>query len=260
MEVLLQTGIDTTIAHARRLGIESDLPSVPSIALGAANIPLQEMVLPYMCYANNGTLVRPYYLVSIKDRQGRIIYEADAPRREKVLSSNDAHMMSSMLSAVIREGTGKRLINNYNLDMAIAGKTGTTQNQADGWFIGYNPRIVVGIRVGANNSRVHFNSTSLGQGANMALPIFGLFMQHCLQSNTYSYWETLSFPVPPMETQKELEVPTFKENINILDRLTNQKLEKVKHKEVDTETDDQPKKKGFFRKIGDLFKKKENRK
>lgn len=260
VEVLLQTGINTTIAHARRLGIESNLPSVPSIALGAANIPLKEMVLPYMCYANNGTLVRPYYLVSIKDRQGRIIYEADAPQREKVLPSNDAHMMSSMLSAVIREGTGKRLINNYNLDMAIAGKTGTTQNQADGWFIGYNPRIVVGIRVGANNSRVHFNSTSLGQGANMALPIFGLFMQNCLQSNTYSYWENLSFPIPPMETQKELEVPTFKENINILDRLTNQKLEKVKHKEVDTEADDQPKKKGFFRKIGDLFKKKENRK
>ena len=85
-------------------------------------------------------------------------------------------------------------------------------------------------------------------------------MQNCLQINTYSYWENLSFPVPPMETQKELEVPTFKENINILDRLTNQKLEKVKHKEVDTEADDQPKKKGFFRKIGDLFKKKENRK
>lgn len=258
VEVLLQTGIDTTIAHAHRLGIQSDLPAVPSIALGAANIPLKEMVLPYMCYANNGVLTRPYYLVSIKDREGRIIYEADPPLQERILPSDEAHLMSSMLTAVIQEGTGKRLINNYGLNTAIAGKTGTTQNQADGWFIGYNPRIVVGIRVGANNSRIHFNSTSLGQGANMALPIFGLFMQECLQSSTYDYWANLSFPVPPVDAQKELEVPAFKENINILDRLTNQKLEKVKHKEADTETD-QPKKKGFFRKIGDLFKKKDKK-
>lgn len=259
VEVLLQTGLDTTIAHARRLGIQSNLPCVPSIALGAANIPLKEMVLPYMCYANNGVLARPYYLVSIKDREGRIIYEADPPLQERILSSNEARLMSSMLTTVIQEGTGKRLINNYGLNTAIAGKTGTTQNQADGWFIGYNPRIVVGIRVGANNSRIHFNSTSLGQGANMALPIFGLFMQECLQSSTYDYWANLSFPVPPADTQKELEVPSFKENINILDRLSNQKLEKVKHKEADTETD-QPKKKSFFRKIGDLFRKKDKNK
>ena len=259
VEVLLQTGIDTTIAHARRLGIQSDLPAVPSIALGAANIPLKEMVLPYLCYANNGVLTEPYYLVSIKDREGRIIYEAEPPRKERVLPSGEAHLMSSMLTAVIQEGTGKRLINNYGLNMAIAGKTGTTQNQADGWFIGYTPRIVVGIRVGANNSRIHFKSTSLGQGANMALPIFGLFMQDCLKSSTYSYWENLSFPVPPMSTQKELEVPTFKENINILDRLTNRKLEKVKHHEEVAPETEQPKKKGFFKKIGDLFKKKDKK-
>ena len=163
-----------------------------------------------------------------------------------------------MLSAVIQEGTGKRLPNNYGLDISLAGKTGTTQNQADGWFIGYNPRIVVGIRVGANNSRVHFNSTALGQGANMALPIFGLFMQECLQSNTYAYWSRLSFPVPPVEVEKELEVPTFKENINLWERLTNQKLEKVKKQDTEKDTES-PKKKGFFRKIGDLFKKKDKK-
>ena len=258
VEVLLQTGIDTTISHARRLGIKSDLPAVPSIALGAANIPLREMILPYLCYANNGVSTTPYYLTSIKDREGRIIYEADPLRRERVLPADQAHIMSSILSAVIQEGTGKRLINNYGLNVALAGKTGTTQNQADGWFIGYNPRIVVGVRVGANNSRVHFNSTALGQGANMALPIFGLFMQECLKSGTYGYWANLSFPVPPSYAQKELEVPTFKENINIFEKLTNQKLEKVKHETTDVQTDT-PKKKGFFRKIGDFFKKKDKK-
>lgn len=258
VEVLLQTGIEETIEHARRLGIQSDLPAVPSIALGAANIPLREMILPYLCYANNGITTSPYYLISIKDRDGRILYEAEPPHREQVIPAEQAHIMSSMLSAVIQEGTGKRLINNYGLNIALAGKTGTTQNQADGWFIGYNPRIVVGVRVGANNSRVHFNSTALGQGANMALPIFGLFMQECLQSNTYSHWANQAFPVPSAHVQKELEAPTFKENINLLEKLVNQKLEKVKKQEIKSSTD-APKKKGFFRKIGDLFKKKDKK-
>ena len=258
VQVLLQTGIDATIEHARRLGIQSELPAVPSIALGTANIPLREMILPYLCYANNGVSTTPYYLLSIKDRDGRILYEAEPTRRERVIPAEQAHIMSSMLSAVIQEGTGKRLINNYGLNIPLAGKTGTTQNQADGWFIGYNPRIVVGVRVGANNSRVHFNSTALGQGANMALPIFGLFIQECLQSNTYAYWSGLSFPVPPVDVQKDLEVPTFKENINLLERLTNQKLEKVKKQDTEKDTDS-PKKKGFFRKIGDLFKKKDKK-
>ena len=121
------------------------------------------MILPYLCYANNGVSTTPYYLLSIKDRDGRILYEAEPPRRERVIPAEQAHIMSSMLSAVIQEGTGKRLINNYGLNIPLAGKTGTTQNQADGWFIGYNPRIVVGVRVGANNSRVHFNSTALAK-------------------------------------------------------------------------------------------------
>lgn len=211
-----------------------------------------------MCYANNGITTSPYYLISIKDRDGRILYEAEPPHREQVIPAEQAHIMSSMLSAVIQEGTGKRLINNYGLNIALAGKTGTTQNQADGWFIGYNPRIVVGVRVGANNSRVHFNSTALGQGANMALPIFGLFMQECLQSNTYSHWANQAFPVPSAHVQKELEAPTFKENINLLEKLVNQKLEKVKKQEIKSSTD-APKKKGFFRKIGDLFKKKDKK-
>lgn len=134
MEVLLQTGIEETIEHARRLGIQSDLPAVPSIALGAANIPLREMILPYLCYANNGITTSPYYLISIKDRDGRILYEAEPPHREQVIPAEQAHIMSSMLSAVIQEGTGKRLINNYGLNIALAGKTGTT-SKSGRWLV-----------------------------------------------------------------------------------------------------------------------------
>lgn len=126
--------------------------------------------MPYYVTRTTGHESLPTNLQEIKDREGRLIYKAPEPEKEEVISAEEARLMSYMLSDVIREGTGRRLITNYGLSMAIAGKTGTTQNQADGWFIGYNPRIVVGIRVGANNAQIHFNSIALGQGANMALP------------------------------------------------------------------------------------------
>ena len=254
VEVLLQTGIAQTIRHAHRLGIESDLEAVPSIALGAANIPLIEMIRPYLCYANNGMSNRPYYLQSIKDRTGRILYEAPNPTPQRVISTREAHAMTSMLQTAIQEGTGKRLVTRHGLErVAIAGKTGTTQNQADGWFIGYIPELVVGIRVGANNAQIHFNSIALGQGANMALPIFGLFMQQCLNSTTYSHWEDAQFPLPVMEQNATSVLPSFKEEMNLLDKLSNRKVEKRKQTLADT----LPKtKKNFFQRIGNLFRKK----
>ena len=164
VEVLLQTGIDTVIDHARRLGITSELPPYPSLALGVADIPLQEMVRPFMTFANNGNLRPIYYLEEIKDRQGNLIFKAQPEIPRQVLPENEAHLMSNMLSAVIDEGTGQRLRSVYGLHNEMAGKTGTTQNQVDGWFIGYNPQIVVGIRVGANDVNIHFNTIRLGQG------------------------------------------------------------------------------------------------
>lgn len=252
VELLLQTGIETVIEHAHRLGITGNLPEVPSLALGVAEIPLTNMILPYMAYANNGVLHRPYYLDEIKDKERHILYKAPRPQGEQVIEANTANIMSSLLSAVITEGTGQRLKRDYRLTGALAGKTGTTQNQTDGWFIGYNPRIVVGVRVGANNPKIHFRTTTLGQGANTALPVFGLFMQKCLQSANYRSWANLSFPMPRISVQ-ETDAPMFKERMNILEKLTNDKLDKVKHK-PSTETKE---KKGFFRRIGDLFKKKD---
>lgn len=178
VEVLLQTGIENTLVHAHNLGIHSELPQYPSLALGVADIPLSEMIKPYMAFANNGKLTQPYYLAEIKDKDGKILYQAPQAEFQEVLPAEEAHIMSNILSAVIEEGTGRRLKSNYGLVNELAGKTGTTQNQADGWFIGYNPRIVVGVRVGANNMNIHFNSTSLGQGANTALPISGCLCRH----------------------------------------------------------------------------------
>lgn len=255
VEVLLQTGIEKTVSHARKLGIVSDLPQYPSLALGVADIPLSEMIRPYLCFAANGKLAETYYLAEIKDKTGRILYKAPEATLKEVLPADEAHLMSNILSAVIDEGTGRRLRTTYGLTNELAGKTGTTQNQADGWFIGYNPRIVVGIRVGANDMNVHFNSTRLGQGANTALPIFGLFMQECLKNPEYKYWNRLTFPLVPSSEEKELDIPVFKEKMNLWDRMGNQKLEKRRLTHAQ-DTFLKKEKKGLFRKIGNLFKKK----
>ena len=255
MEVLLQTGIDSVIAQARRLGITAELPPYPSLALGVADIPLKEMIRPFACFANGGKLVSQYYLNEIKDRQGNILYKAPEPEITKALSETEAGLMSNMLAAAINEGTGRRLRTNYGLKNEIAGKTGTTQNHVDGWFIGYNPRIVVGIRVGANNASIHFNDLRLGQGANMALPPFGEFMIRCLNSPTYSYWNTLAFPIVTTSLEKELEVPEFKDHLNLIDKITNKKTDSLKFP-VNGEEKAKKEKKGFFKR---LFGKKKDR-
>lgn len=252
VEVLLQTGIDTVISQAHRLGITSDLPPYPSLALGVADIPLREMLNPFLCFANNGKLTSTYYLQEIKDRNGKIIFRTEPAEGIQAIPSHEAHIMSNILTAVIEEGTGRKLRTTYGLQNEMAGKTGTTQNQVDGWFVGYHPHLVVGIRVGANDANIHFNTIRLGQGASMALPIFGRFMQSCLQSDTYKSWKNLSFPVITNIPDKELEMPEFKDHLNLIDKITNRKLEKVKRTEIHEEPATE-KKEGFFKR---LFKRK----
>lgn len=253
VDVLLQTGIDTVIQHARRLNIAADLPPYPSLALGVADIPLRQMVNPYICYANNGKLPETYYLSEIKDKAGNIIYQAGNRTVKEVMTAEEANIMTDMLTAVIESGTGHKLRTTYGLGVDMAGKTGTTQNQVDGWFIGYTPKIVVGIRVGAENNGVHFNSLSLGQGASMALPIFGLFMQECLQSPTYAPWNQLSFSLIIPASSKE--VTPFKENLNFIEKIMNRKMDKITPLFNRPAEDEPTKEKGFFRKIGNLFRK-----
>lgn len=252
VEVLLQTGIDTVISQAHRLGITSDLPPYPSLALGVADIPLREMLNPFLCFANNGKLAPTYYLQEIKDRNGKIIFRRDPAEGIQAIPPQEAHIMSNILTAVIEEGTGRKLRTTYGLQNEMAGKTGTTQNQVDGWFIGYHPHLVVGVRVGANDANIHFNNIRLGQGASMALPIFGEFMQECLQSDTYKFWKNLSFPVITNISDNELEMPEFKDHLNLIDKITNRKLEKVKRTEIQEEPATE-KKEGFFKR---LFKRK----
>lgn len=184
VEVLIRAGIDNIIRNARKMGIHSNIPRVPSIALGVADISLLEMVNAYCCFANGGKSVTPVFITKIVDSKGKVLYRAKANPAKRVFSNQTAYYMTEMLKAVINEGTASRMRGTYGVGGEIAGKTGTTQSQADGWFIGYTPHLVAGSWVGAESPSIHFNSTLLGQGAAVALPAWAYFMKQARTDKT----------------------------------------------------------------------------
>ena len=160
----------------KKMGIESHIDPVPSIFLGTADISLHDMVGAYSTFANEGVYTEPLLVTRIEDRRGNVISTFTPPERE-VINEQTSYLMLELLQNVVKEGTGIRLRYKYNLENQIAGKTGTTQNQSDGWFMGVTPNLVSGVWVGGENRSIHFNSIALGQGANMALPIWALYMK-----------------------------------------------------------------------------------
>ncbi len=174
--VMKQYGPDAVINLVRRLGITSPIDAVPSIALGTPDISVFEMVAANATFANKGTYIQPTFITRIEDKNGKVLEEF-FPTSDEVLSEQHAYAMIQLMRGVVDYGTGSRLRFRYNLRNEIAGKTGTTQNNADGWFMGLTPELVAGCWVGGEERSVHFNSTNEGQGASMALPIWGKFFQ-----------------------------------------------------------------------------------
>ena len=174
--VLKQFSPKAAVRMARRLGIKSEIAAVPSLFLGTADISVREMVGAYSTFANKGVHVDPIIVSKIEDKYGNTISEYRAPEKE-VIKEKTAYLMLNLLQGVVRNGTGVRLGYKYGFRNAIGGKTGTTQNHSDGWFMGVTPDLVSGVWVGAEDRAVHFQTIKLGQGANMALPIWALYMK-----------------------------------------------------------------------------------
>jgi penicillin-binding protein 1A len=177
----------TVVNLAHSVGIESEIPEVPSIALGSVDLSLYEMVGAYSTFANKGLRVEPMMLLKIEDKNGTVL-EQFMPNSKEALSEESAFVVINLLEGVTQSGSGIRLRTsgaNYADDMVtgypyqftnpIAGKTGTTQNQSDGWFMGIVPNLATGVWVGGEDRAVHFAGISKGQGATMALPIWGLY-------------------------------------------------------------------------------------
>jgi penicillin-binding protein 1A len=157
------------------LGIKSPIDPVPALVLGTPDFGLNEMVAAYSTYANKGVHTEPLFITRIEDRYGNVI-ATFTPRRKEVINEETAYLMLNLLEGVVNTGTAARLRTRYNLRGNIGGKTGTTQNNSDGWFIGITPNLVTGIWVGGEDRDIHFDTLTLGQGANMALPVWALYM------------------------------------------------------------------------------------
>jgi penicillin-binding protein 1A len=166
----LQVGVPNTIKKAIKMGITSDIPEVPSIVLGTAPISLMEMVTAYASISNGGSLVKPYMIQKITDQKGTVLYQAKPKYEAKVASRQSVKKLQQMMEEVLTNGTGAGF-SNYEIPYNIIGKTGTTQNNGDGWFIACSPEIVIGSWVGARDKRVHFESTYMGSGAGTAMPM-----------------------------------------------------------------------------------------
>ncbi len=176
-------GPEAVINLVRRMGITAPIEAVPSICLGTPDISVFEMVAANATFANKGTYIQPTFITRIEDKNGKVLEEF-MPKTDEVFSEQNAYAIIQLMRGVVDYGTGARLRGKYNLRNEIAGKTGTTQNNADGWFMGLTPELVAGCWTGGEERSVHFNSTNEGQGASMALPIWGKFFQKIYADKT----------------------------------------------------------------------------
>ena len=179
----------------RKMGIGSRIEENPSLCVGAADIAVYDMVAAYNSFPSKGVYVSPMFVTRIEDNAGNVLSEFGVRKREAV-SDYTAYLMANLMQGVVNSGTGVRLRAKYGLKGEIAGKTGTTNNQSDGWFIGYTPSLTAGVWVGAEDRQVHFESLSLGGGSNMALPIWGIFMKKVLADGTLGISEADRFEAP----------------------------------------------------------------
>ncbi len=190
-----RVGPEPVIDLVRKMGVDTkDMPAVPSIALGTPDVSLYEMVGAYSVFANEGVYVKPMLIQRIEDKNGTVLFQ-NVPETRDVISDETAYVTVSLLQGVTQGGSGTRLRGNwavntplykevitgypYEFTNPIAGKTGTTQNNSDGWFMGMVPNLVTGVWVGGEDRATHFRGTAYGQGATMALPIWGIYMKKC---------------------------------------------------------------------------------
>lgn len=181
--LMKQFGPHAMAEMMRKMGIGSHIDEVPALCVGSQDLSVYEMVAAYNTFPSRGVYVSPIFVTRIEDNQGNVLGEFSARQREAI-GENTAYLMENLMQGVVTSGTASRLRSVYGLTGEIAGKTGTTNDNSDGWFIGYTPTFTGGVWVGGEDRQVHFQSTALGSGSNMALPIWGIFMKKVLADGT----------------------------------------------------------------------------
>ncbi len=193
--MLKQVGIDAFVDFAHKCGVVSRMDRFPSVALGVSDISLYEMLGAYSMFPSGGMHTEPFFLTKIEDKNGMLVKNF-APAQKELLNANTAYKMVKLMREVVDHGTGGRMRFRYGLMNDIAGKTGTTSNQADAWFIGYVPQLIAGAWVGCDDREFRFTSEAQGQGAAAALPIWAFFMKRVYADKTLNIDQTKRFKQP----------------------------------------------------------------
>lgn len=217
VKVLYETGLGNVIKQAHAMGIQSTIEAVPSIALGSSNLTVLELAKAYTSYVNDSKPVQPIFITKIEDKNGDVIasYDDLYPNKNQpsmAYSDNTRQLMLEFLKATVNKGTAARLRSTYGLSNALAGKTGTTQDNKDGWFVGIMPKLVTVTWVGNDNQQIGFSSTGLGQGANSALPIFANYLQKLNADPHYSSLTNAAFETPSATVLASLDCEPSKKD------------------------------------------------
>lgn len=230
VKVLNEVGIEKVVEQVERVGITQELPKEPSLALGVAEINLKELTGAYASYVNDSKGVKPYAITKIEDKEGNVIATFKPQVLETPAYSNyTRQVLLKMMQSTVNSGTATRLRTTYNLKNDIAGKTGTTQNNKDGWFVGITPNLVTVTWVGNDNHGIGFKSTAIGQGANSALPIFGKFFQKMNADVNFNGITKAQFETPLQEVLDDLNCESEKRD-NLIQRIFGKKKKKKKFK------------------------------
>jgi penicillin-binding protein 1A len=189
VQLLFEAGIDQVVNRAKELGIESQLSAVPSIVLGTSDISLLEMVRAYGTFASGGYQVPLHSIIKIEDLKGDVIFEKENETTDRIQIINEdvIFQLDEMLKNVTQKGTAARLYDWFDIPFEVGGKTGTTQNQSDGWFIGYTSDLVIGSWVGAQDRRIHFRNLSTGSGGRTALPMVGALFEYAHETGKITH-------------------------------------------------------------------------
>lgn len=229
VKVMEATGIENVRTQARKMGIFSELPKQPSLALGTGEIYLNELAGMYASYVNDGRAVFPYLIKNITNQKDSVLTHFE-PKRAKnsAFSKETRQIMVEMMKSTINSGTASRIRTTYKLNNDIAGKTGTTQNNKDAWFVALTPNLVHVTWVGLDNHEIGFKSTSLGQGANAALPLFALWYKELNKDKRFNHITKARFEKPNIFVRDQLNCEPVKRDGFLKRLFTNPKKKKSK--------------------------------
>jgi penicillin-binding protein 1A len=211
MKQLGPTGPNAVIELAKKMGITSKMEPYPAIALGVSDISVYEMVGAYATYANKGVWTEPVYVTTILDKNDNIVRQV-VPRTIEAMSEQTAYIMEKMLERVTAHGTAAKIKYMYQIPGAVGGKTGTTQNYSDGWFMGITPSLVTGVWTGFEDRAIHFRSMDLGSGSAMAMPIWGNYMKK-VTADTSIFTIQEQFEVPKQPLTVEMNCETYNDKV-----------------------------------------------